>query len=164
MVEGAAILPAGALPAMGPHPASHPRTRALCPGPVFFEMVPRAGFEPACPFWGRRILSPLRLPVSPSGRTAIISASQRLSANADCGSANANGPQCGPLLNLNARFGVEPDCREVPRAQQHAGQPTFARPCQLSSSPPRRASVVGSARFVRRSHWTSARKPGASIT
>ena len=32
-------------------------------------MVPGAGFEPACPVQGPRILSPLRLPISPSGRT-----------------------------------------------------------------------------------------------
>ena len=31
----------------------------------FLNLVPEAGIEPACAFWARGILSPLRLPISP---------------------------------------------------------------------------------------------------
>ena len=34
---------------------------------IFIELVPGAGIEPARP-WGRGILSPLRLPISPPGQ------------------------------------------------------------------------------------------------
>ena len=40
-------------------------------------MVPGAGIEPARPF-GQRILSPLRLPIPPSGRTIVSFSVDRL--------------------------------------------------------------------------------------
>src|SRR5690606_6870165 len=49
-----------------PGPGRLPRFSFLTPLHFsFLTLVPGAGLEPACP-WGRRILSPLRLPVPPS--------------------------------------------------------------------------------------------------
>ena len=63
------------------------------------SMVPGTGLEPVHPLRRPRILSPLRLPISPSGHAAHY----------PCGE-KTKGPWKEPLWrNLEARSGVEPD-------------------------------------------------------
>ena len=64
---------------------------------IFIELVPGAGIEPARP-WGRGILSPLRLPISPPG----------LRSNSMVWRDFTTFLVSGILLLMEARAGIEP--------------------------------------------------------
>ena len=77
-------------------------------------VVSGTGLEPVSPYQGRRILSPLRIPISPSGRLCIIGRSRRENGSTERSrsrhwrrdpESNRTGRICNPLHN---RFAIAP--------------------------------------------------------